>query len=109
MDARCSVTTSDFSIVGPWKKYIENVNSNLKCVTYYDFKFYHDPANSSKITALLKLLLRKKKLGYFKGRHLQTIQVVGEAIAVVDFRRVDMLSRRDHMAMAHAYCRILPK
>ena len=56
---------------------------------------------------LLKLLLRKNKLGCFKGRHFQTIGVVNEAIAMVDFRRVDMLGRWDWLAMAHAYCSVI--
>ena len=57
--------------------------------------------------ALLKLLLRQNKLGYFRGRHLQTIWVVGEAIAIVDFRRVNMPGQRDGLAMAHAYCSVI--
>ena len=89
------------------EKIYKNFNYNLKCVTYNDVKFYYDPANSSKITALLKLLLRKNKLGYFKGRHLQTIRVVGEAITMVNFRRVDMLGQRDGLAMGHAYCSVI--
>ena len=65
-----------------------------------------NPANSSKITALLKLLLRKKAR-IFKRRHLQTIRVVGETIAMVDFCCVDMLSQRDGLAMAHTYCSVI--
>ena len=57
--------------------------------------------------ALLKLLLRKNKLGCFKERHLKMIRVVGEAIAMVDFHRVDMLSQRDGLAMTHAYCSVI--
>ena len=55
----------------------------------------------------IKTTFKKNKLACFKERHLQTIRVVGEAIAMVDFRRVNILGRRDGLAMAHAYCSVI--